>query len=188
MPDRYPNLYDRRRWRRYGYPLLGVGILCLLAGAIFSGHRDVGAANALLVVSAVLLGTSVSLWMYQRYSYARLDGDTLLFRYVTVSVRLDLAEIRRARVGKLAPALQRRVRTPRSLADAEALVLRLRHPDNGRLVRLLRRRCVFGDEVVVPLGGAAILQRQIEAALAPERRAGGDVTRPAASRRRNRRR
>ena len=101
MLDRFPNLYDRNRWRRVGYPLLGLGIACVIVGAIFDGQKDTGAANVWLVAAALGLGLSVSLWMRQRYSYLRLEGDQLFFRYLTVSVRLDLAEVRRARVAKL---------------------------------------------------------------------------------------
>ena len=188
MLDRFPNLYDRDRWRRLGYPMLGLGLVCVIVGAIFDGQKDTGAANVWLVAAALGLGLSVSLWMRQRYSYLRLEGDQLFFRYLTVSARLDLTEVRRARVAKLVAALQRRGRTPRSLSGADALVLRLRSPDTGRLRRLLSRRCVFGDELVIPLRDAVLLQRQIEAALAPQRRGPGDEDRPPAPRRRNRRR
>ena len=188
MLDRFPNLYDRDRWRRFGYPLLGLGIVCVIVGAIFDSQKDTGTANVLLVAAALGLGLSVSLWMRQRYSYLRLEGDQLFFRYLTVSVRLDVTEVRRARVAKLVAALQRRGRAPRSLSGADALVLRLRSPDSGRLRRLLSRRCVFGDELVIPLHDAVLLQRQIEAALAPQRRGSGDEDRPPAPRRRNRRR
>jgi len=54
--------------------------------------------------------------MRQRYSYARFDGGQLVFRYLTVTVRIDLVEIRRSRIVKLAAAVQGRVRTPKSLA------------------------------------------------------------------------
>ena len=188
MLDRFPNLYDRDRWRRYGYPLLGLGLVLVIVGAISNSQKGAGTLNLWLVAAALGLGLSVSLWMRQRYSYLRLEGDQLFFRYLTVSVRLDLAEVRRARVAKLLPALQHRGRAPRSLASADALVLRLRSPDSGRLRRLLSRRCVFGDELVIPLHDAVLLQRQIEAALAPQRRGPGDEDRPPAPRRRNRRR
>ncbi|MGD1034517.1 MAG: hypothetical protein ABR977_08800 [Candidatus Dormibacteria bacterium] len=188
MLDRFPNLYDRDRWRRYGYPMLALGVVCVVIGAIYNGRKDAGAVNFWLVAAALGFGLSVSLWMRQRYSYLRLEGDQLFFRYLTVSARVDLTEVRRARVAKLVAALQRRGRAPRSLSGADALVLRLRSPDSGRLRRLLSRRCVFGDELVIPLRDAVLLQRQIEAALAPQRRGSGDEDRPPAPRRRNRRR
>jgi hypothetical protein len=188
MPERFPNLYDRDRWRRYGYPLLAMGVVGVVGGAVFESRNDTATANGWLLLAAIGLGLSMSIWMRQRYSYARLDGDQLFFRYLTVTVRIDLDEIRRARVAKLVAALQRRVKTRRSLADADALVLRLRHPDEGRLRRVLTRRCVFGDELVLPLGNAATLQRQLEAALNPHRSVRGDDTHPAPPRRRNRRR
>ena len=188
MLDRFPNLYDRDRWRRYGFPMLGLGVVCVIVGAIYNGRQQAGAVNFWLVAAALGLGLSVSLWMRQRYSYLRLEGDQLFFRYLTVSARLDLSEVRRARVAKLVSALQRRGRTPRSLSGADALVLRLRSPDTGRLRRLLSRRCVFGDELVIPLRDAVVLQRQIEAALTPQRRGSGDEDRPPVPRRRNRRR
>ncbi len=188
MPEHFPNLYDRDRWRRWGYPLLAVGLVALVTGAVFEGQKAADAANVWLLVAAAGLGLSISLWMRKRYSFVRLDEGELFFRYLTVSARVDLAEIRRARVAKLPAALQRRARTPSRMSDVDALVLRLRHPDTGRLRRLLTRRCVFGDELVIPLGNAAVLQREIESALSPHRQARGDEGRPASSRRRSRRR
>ena len=83
-----------------------------------------------------------------------------------------------------------RARTPKGLAGVDALVLQLRRPDTARLRRMLTRRCVFDDELVIPLAGAAVLQRQIEAVVSPHRGAEGPETRPNPnrSRRRNRRR
>jgi len=188
MQERFTNLYDRDRWRRYGYSLTAVGVVCVVLGAVFDSRKDQGAANVWLLFAALTLGLAISLWMRQRYSYARLDGGQLFFRYLTVTVRIDLVEVRRARVAKLASAVQGRARTPKGLAGVDALVLQLRHPDTPRLRRLLTRRCVFEEEVVIPLAGAAVLQRQIEAALSPHRHPEGAETHPNRSRRRNRRR
>jgi hypothetical protein len=188
MQEQFTNLYDRDRWRRYGYSLLAVGVVCLVVGAVFDSRKDAGAANVWLLFAAMTLGLAISLWMRQRYSYARLDGGQLFFRYLTVTVRIDLVEVRRVRVGKLAAAVRGRARTPSRLADVDALILDLRHPDTTRLRRLLTRRCVFEDELVIPLVGAAILQRELEATLSPRRHAEGAETRPSRSRRRGRRR
>ena len=187
MPERFPNLYDRDRWRRYGFPLIGLAVVGLVAGIIFEVRHSPAPASDWLVLAAAGLGLASSLWLRQRYSYVRLEGEQLLFRVLTVSVRLDLTEVRRARVGRLAPLLERHARPPRRLAGSEALDLHLRQGDSGRLRRLLSRRCVFDDEVVVPLGNAAQLHRQIEAALAPQRRAPEPDGHPSTSRRRNRR-
>jgi hypothetical protein len=190
MQERFTNLYDRDRWRRYGYSLTGVGVLCVVLAAVFESRKDEGAGQVWLVSAALTLGLAISLWMRQRYSYTRLDGGQLVFRYLTVTVRIDIVEVRRARVAKLAPAVQGRARTPKGLAGVDALVLQLRHPDTVRLRRLLTRRCVFEGELVIPLARAAVLHRQIEAALSPQRRADGSETRPNPNRsqRRNRRR
>ncbi|MGD0448516.1 MAG: hypothetical protein ABSB36_07850 [Candidatus Dormibacteria bacterium] len=190
MQQRFNNLYDRDRWRRYGYSLTAVGTLCVVLAAIFESRKDEAAGQVWLISAALTLGLAISLWMRQRYSYARFDGGQLVFRYLTVTVRIDLVEIRRSRIVKLAAAVQGRVRTPKSLAGADALVLQLRHPDTARLRRMLTRRCVFEEELVIPLAGAAVLHRQIEAALSPQRRAEGSESRPDPnrSRRRNRRR
>jgi hypothetical protein len=190
MKEQFTNLYDRDRWRRYGYSLTAVGVVCVVVGAVFDSRKEAGAANVWLLFAAMTLGLAISLWMRQRYSYARLDGGQLVFRYLTVTVRIDLVEVRRARIAKLAPAVQGRARTPKGLAGVDALVLQLRHPDTARLRRMLTRRCVFDEELVIPLSGAAVLQRQIEAALPPQRRAEGPETRPNPnrSRRRNRHR
>jgi hypothetical protein len=190
MQHRFNNLYDRDRWRRYGYSLTAVGVSCVVLAAVFESRKNEGVGQVWLIFSALSLGFAISLWMRQRYSYARLDGGQLVFRYLTVTVRIDLVEVRRARIAKLASAVQGRVSTPKGLVGADALVLQLRHPDTARLRRLLTRRCVFEEELVIPLAGAAVLYRQIEAALPPQRRAEGPETRPNPnrSRRRNRRR
>jgi len=190
MHQRFNNLYDRDRWRRYGYSLTIVGVLCVVLAAIFESRKEEGVGQVWLISSALTLGLAISLWMRQRYSYARFDRGQLVFRYLTVTVRIDLVEIRRSRIVKLAAAVQGRVRTPKSLAGADALVLQLRHPDTARLRRMLTRRCVFDEELVIPLAGAAVLQGQIEAALPPQRRAEASETHPNPnrSRRRNRRR
>ena len=190
MHQRFNNLYDRDRWRRYGYSLTIVGVLCVVLAAVFESRKEEGVGQVWLISSALTLGLAISLWMRQRYSYARLDGGQLVFRYLTVTVRIDLVEVRRARIAKLASAVQGRARTPKGLAGVDALVLQLRNPDTARLRRMLTRRCVFDEELVIPLAGAAVLHRQIEAALPPQRRAEASETHPNPnrSRRRNRRR
>jgi hypothetical protein len=188
MHEHFTNLYDRDRWRRYGYSLLAVGVVCLVVGAVFDSRKDQATANVWLLFAAATLGLAISLWMRQRYSYARLDEGQLFFRYLTVTVRIDLVEVRRARLGKLAAAVHGRARTPARLADVDVLILDLRHPDTTRLRRLLTRRCVFEDELVIPLVDAAILQRDLELALSPRRRVEGAGSHPSRSRRRGRRR
>jgi len=39
MQQRFNNLYDRDRWRRYGYSLTAVGTLCVVLAAIFESER-----------------------------------------------------------------------------------------------------------------------------------------------------
>jgi hypothetical protein len=188
MQEHFTNLYDRDRWRRYGYSLTAVGVVCVVVAAVFESRKDEAAGQVWLISAALTLAIAVTLWMRQRYSYARLDDGQLFFRYLTVTVRIDLVEVRRARIAKLAPAVRGRARTPKGLAGVDALVLQLRHPDTARLRRLLTRRCVFDEEVVIPLADAAVLQRQIEAALSPRRHTEDAESRPNRSRRRNRRR
>lgn len=192
MARRYPNLYDRDRWRRYGFALTVVAIIALAVGVALVAVQGKQPAGNWLLLGALALGLATSFWLRQRFSYVRLDGQQLFLRVLLVTQRIDLAEVRRARVARLGAALERRpggrpVRTPRRWRDADALVLRLRHPDDGRLRRMLGRRCVFEDEVVVPLGDAALLQREIEVAMAPLRATAESAPR-AQSRRRGRRR
>jgi hypothetical protein len=71
--------------------------------------------------------------------------------------------------------------------DTEALLLRLRQPDDGRLRRILGRRCVFDDEVVLPLADPTALLHEIESATAPRGEAASGP-RQAAPRRSRRRR
>jgi hypothetical protein len=193
MGQRYPNLYDADRWRRYGWALvvfavatLGVGIWLSAAG----GSTQAGAANWFLV-GAASLGLAIVLWLRQRFSYLELQGDQLVCRVLLVSQRIALDEIRRVRVGPLGEALEKRgggrsVRPPRRWRNADALILRLRHPDDGRLRRLLSRRCVFEDEVVVPLGEAGSLQHEIEALLTAVSFPDAGAARRSARRRRRR--
>jgi hypothetical protein len=187
MPDHFPNLYERERWRRWGYPLLAIGIVGLVVGAIFEGQKNASGANLFLVVAACGLGFSTSLWLRERFSFIRLDEGELYLRFLTVSTRISLDDIRRVRVAKLPAALQGRARTPQRLVDADALVIRLRHPDAGKLRRMLTPRCVFGDELVIPLGNAAVLQRRMEAVLSPQAESQGNGSRPSSARRRRRR-
>ena len=169
MPQRFPNLYDRDRWRRFGYPFLGLVVVGLAVGTIFGAQRNTVAEQDWLLASACGLGMTAALWLRQRFSYVQLQGERLLFRVLVASVRVELAEVRRTRAAKLVPALEGRARAPRSMGNADALVLRLRSPDTGRLRRVLGRRCVFDEEVVVPLDNPAVLSQEIEAALAPQR-------------------
>jgi len=113
MHQRFNNLYDRDRWRRYGYSLTIVGVLCVVLAAIFESRKEEGVGQVWLISSALTLGLAISLWMRQRYSYARFDRGQLVFRYLTVTVRIDLVEVRRARIAKLAPAVHGRARCRR---------------------------------------------------------------------------
>ncbi|HYA00932.1 MAG TPA: hypothetical protein VEK76_11355 [Candidatus Binatia bacterium] len=194
MPERHPNLYDRDRWRRYGYALAFAGIVLMGGGLAIDGFQRTTDQPGILwvVLGTASVGLATSFWLRQRYSYVQLLDQQLEFRVLLVSQRIDLAEIRRARVGRLGSALEKlgggrqAIRTPSRWQDIEALILRLRQPDDGRLRRLLSRRCVFEDEVVVPVADAAGLQRGIEAALA--RTASHEPAVRSTSRRRGRRR
>jgi hypothetical protein len=191
MGRRYPNLYDRDRWRRYGFALVVIGIVTLGIGLFLDARDSPQPASGWVLAGTIAIGLATSFWLRQRYSYLRLEGDRLLFRVMLVSQRIDLSDVRRARVLRLGAALERgpgrrSVQPPRRWRETDALILRLRQPDDGRLRRLLSRRCVFEDEVVVPVGDAAELQREIEAALAPVRPA--EPRARAGSRRRGRRR
>ncbi len=193
MGQRYPNLYDADRWRRYGWALVVFAVATLGVGGWLSasGGRPQAAASNWFLVGAASLGLASVLWLRQRFSYLQLQGDQLVCRVLLVTQRIGLKDVRRARVGRLGDALEKRggsrsVRPPRRWRNVEALILSLRHPDDGRLRRLLSRRCVFEDELVVPVRDAVGLQREIEAVLtavsAPEVR-----TSRSSSRRRRRR-
>jgi hypothetical protein len=194
MSTRYQNLYVLDTWRRYGNLLLVVALGGFAATLILTLQKKSDNATPWLIAAAVSLGFASSMWLRQRYSYAQLQGDRLLIRVYATRCRVDLADIRRARVGRLLGAMDkpdRRRYLPRGAArrwqDTEALLLRLRQPDDGRLRRMLGRRCVFDDEVVLPLANATALLREIEAALTPPRDTAAGP-RPAAPRRSRRRR
>jgi hypothetical protein len=180
MARRYPNLYDLDRWRRFGFGVLVVGLLSLggaLLAFALSGSGPL--ASDLLLLAAAGIGLAISFWMRQRWSYAQVDGHHLVVRVLMMRARIDIEQLRRARVARLGAAVDRwqgrgsPARVPRRFQDRDALVLRLRDPDDGKLRRLLSRRCVFEDEVAVPFADAALLQREIEAALGSPH--GGDA-------------
>jgi hypothetical protein len=179
MHRRYQNLYALHTWRRYGNWLLVLALGILVVALVSElQKKNSGASTPWMLAAAVCLGLATSMWLRQRFSYVELQGDRLLFRvglYVPRS-GVALADIRRARVGRLLGAMdrpERRRYRPRGPVerwqDTEVLLLRLRQPDDGRLRRMLGRRCVFDDEVVLPLGDAAGLLKEIEAAMTPSR-------------------
>jgi hypothetical protein len=193
MGQRYPNLYDADRWRRYGWALVVFAVAALGFGLWVSATAGSAraAASDWFLVGAAALGLAIVLWLRQRFSYLQLQGDELLCRVLLVTQRIGLNEVRRARVGPIGEALERRgggrsVRPPRRWRNVDALVLRLRHPDDGRLRRLLSRRCVFEDEVVIPVRNPAGLQREIEAVLTAVSPPEGGPARSASRRRRRR--
>ena len=99
MQQRFMNLYDRDRWRRYGYSLTAVGVLCVVLAAIFESRKDVAAGQVWLISSALTLGLAVSLWMRQRFSYVRFDGGKLVFRYPVSYTHLDVYKRQARRPG-----------------------------------------------------------------------------------------
>lgn len=190
MGQRYPNLYDADRWRRYGWALvvfavatLGVGLWLAAAG----GSAQATSSNWFLIGASALALATV-LWLRQHFSYLQLQGDQLFCRVLLVSQRIGLHDVRRARVEAIGEKRggRRSARPPRRWRNVDALVIRLRHPDDGRLRRLLSRRCVFEDEVVIPVRDAAGLQREIQAALTAVSLPEGGATRSASRRRRRR--
>ena len=181
MGQRYPNLYELDRWRRYGYLLLVIGLIAVGVGGVISA-RSSGQAGAgdWLLVGALGIGLGLTFWLRQRSAYVQVEERQLILHVLMASQRLDLAEVRRARAARLGAVLERSGgrRAPRRLQDADAIVIRLRHPDASRFARLLSRRCILGDEVVIPTRNAVGLQREIESAIAGSARNGG----PAAGR------
>jgi hypothetical protein len=194
MSTRYQNLYVLDTWRRYGNWLLVLALGGLAVTLILTVQKKSNAATPWLISAAVCLGFSSSMWLRQHFSYVQLQGDRLVIRVYMSRCRVDLTDIRRVRVGRLLGAMDkadRRRYMPRGRArrwqDTEALLLRLRQPDDGRLRRILGRRCVFDDEVVLPLADATALLHEIEAATAPRGEAASGP-RQAAPRRSRRRR
>ncbi len=197
MSRRYKNLYVLDTWRRYGNWLIVLALVGLTITLIYTLNKKADAGTPWLIVSAVCLGFSSSMWLRQRFSYVQLQGDRLLIRVYASSCRVELADIRRVRVGRLLGAMDkpdRRRYLPRGRAaerrwhDREALLFRLRDPDNGRLRRVLGRRCVFDDEVVLPLADAGSLLREIETVISPRHDPVPTGPRPVGPRRNRRRR
>jgi len=196
MSRRYKNLYVLDTWRRYGNWLVVLALAGLTITLIYTLNKKADSGTPWLICSAVCLGFSSSMWLRQRFSYVQLQGDLLLIRVYATSCRIDLADIRRVRVGRLLGALDkpdRRRYLPRGRAavrrwqEREALLFRLRQPDDGRLRRVLGRRCVFEDEVVVPLLDAGGLLRDIETVTSPRQDPVPNGARPAGTRRNRRR-
>jgi hypothetical protein len=188
MPHRHPILYDVQRWRRNRLWLLLPGAACVLVVVLIDALRPAEQQTAAIwtVVGSLLLALAAVYWLRQRYSYLRVDGDDLRVRSLPLGARVPLRDVRAVRTAPMraaysTPARQRLL--PRvsvfkpgtEWLDVEAVMVRLdREVDTASLVRALHRRCLVGNELVVPVDDPAGLRAEIEAAspaLAPQRAA-----------------
>lgn len=190
MAQRHPILYELDRWRRYRWWLLWGATIATLTGIFVSIRfpQQLQTANTWLLVAACCWAFASSLWVRQRFSYVALDGDRLQVRMLGGRTTLEASAIRRVRVIRTAAAFERperrrfRPRPDRRWSQTETLVIRLKQAPPDRLRRLLGRRCVFDDEIVLPVDDAAGLGHELERLVAPA--AAPATARPAKKRRR----
>ena len=156
---RHPILYDVERWRRYRTWLLLPAMVFALTSVLITVLRPTsGSAFGYAVVSAALLAIASSLWTRQRFTHLAREGDSLVIRSMAANRRLVAADIDRARVVRLSAVFNRPERrrllprpTDRWLAT-DAIVIKLHDGvDLRALRRVLGRRCVIDDLMVVPV-------------------------------------
>lgn len=203
MPQRHPLLYDVERWRQWRFRLLGLAVVCFLP-AILAGVNPTQAKNVSSIsqiyelLAAFLLALALMFYLRARSSWMQVDGDDLVVKIaVSGRQRIPLAEVRKARLGKLRsvfdkPEMKRlRPRPYPKWQDRDALMLRIDSEavDLVKLRRLLGARAVLGRDVVVPVADGAGLLREIERIVAPSRQAAaaGEGASRGAARRRKRR-
>jgi len=192
MAERHPIVYDLDRWRRFRNLLLFPATICTLVAiflTVLVPRRSEG-ASPWLIVAVSLYSLATSFWLRQRYSYLSLDGEILGAHVLGGRTRLPVSGIRRIRVAKLIGQLDRGdrrrflPRPRRRWEDADALVIQVsEHEDMRPLRRVLGRRCVFDDEIIVPVGAAPRLRDAVTALMHH-----ADPDRAAAPRRARRRR
>ena len=190
MGERHPVLYELSRWQRFRTLLLFSATVAGMTALFLTVLRPAStAAGQFLVMATALYSLAASFWLRQRFSYASFDGEELRVRMMFLKERRPVDELGRVKVMRLLGAFdrpERRRYQPRPRhrwVDAEALVLRLSADRARRLRRVLGRRNVFDDEVILPVSDADGLRAELQAAL---RRRPPAV--PAASRRQRKRR
>jgi hypothetical protein len=180
MPQRHHLLYDVERWRRWRLRLLLLATVCLLPAMIIGtrSSSNAGLIQFYTLISAFLFALAFAFWLRARFSWAQVDDDALVIRVaLSGKRRIPLAEMRRAKVGKLRSAFDRPEKQrllPRPTAgwlDREALMVRLDEDavDLVKLRRLVGARCVLGRDLVLPVVGSPELLGDIESRIAPQR-------------------
>jgi hypothetical protein len=175
MGARHPILYELRRWQRFRMLLLFSATIAILTSLFITLWRPAaaGAAGEFLVIATGLYSLAMSFWLRQRFSYASFDGERITVRMMFLRERLPVEDVRRLKVMRLLGAFEkpeRRRYQPRPRhrwIDDDALVVRVAEERAQRVRRVLGRRAVFDDEVILPVADAAGLGADVQAALRP---------------------
>ena len=192
MGARHPILYELSRWQRYRTLLLFSATVSIMTALFLTFLKPGSAATAgqFLVIATGLYSLATSLWLRQRFSYASFDGEAITVRMMFLRERLPLAEVRRLKVMRLLGAFdrpERRRYQPRPRhrwTDADAVVVRVAEERALRVRRVLGRRSVFDDEVILPVADAAALGADVQAALRRLHPAGAGAAQRSRKRRR----
>lgn len=194
MGERHPILYELNRWQRYRTLLLLSATVCVMTALFltFLKPNSTAASSQFLVFAAAFYALAASFWLRQRFSYVTFDGEALRLRLMALRQELPIEDVRRVKVSRVLAAYDRPDRRrwlprPRDRwHEAEALVLRVTDARAQAFRRVLGRRGVFDDELIIPIAGASTVGAAMEAAL---RRRGSPppATRPGRSRKRRRR-
>ena len=171
---RHVLLYDVDRWRRYRLPLAVAGtaflLLTITVPALHGGASQLAGTQPVSLLGAAAYGFLLNFWLRQRFSHLAVEGESLVARRVGTTVRIPLAQVRRARIARVSATVnrpERRRLLPRPAAqwlETEALTLRLDVDETllGRLRRLLGRQYVFDSDLVAPVADPQGLLRDIQ--------------------------
>lgn len=169
---RHAFLYDIDRWRRYRLPMFLLATAFLI-GSLLSPHPKSGANPAATILSlagAALYGFAANFWLRQRYSTLSVEDDTLVAKRIGMTMRIPLADVKRARVARVSatanrPERRRTLPRPQSRwLETDAITLRLDMPADQlvKLGRLLGRGYLFESDLVAPVSEQDDLLREIE--------------------------
>lgn len=165
---RHPILYDLVRWRRYRLWLAVLAVGCYAAAIALNQVQPQGALwNAVSLAGTLCISALVALWLRSRFSYLRVDGDSLIIRLMLVRLTLRADAVHSVQVTPMGRFAGRR-RMTRSLqrwADVPAFIIRTREASGAaaRLARSAGRRFVWNNDLVFPVQAAPALAERVRA-------------------------
>ena len=163
---RHPILYDLVRWRRYRLWLAVLALGCYAAAVVLNQTQPQGVLwNAVSLAGTLSVSALVALWLRSRFSYLRVDGDSLIIRLMLVRLRLRADAIHSVQVTPMGRFAGRR-RMTRSLqrwAEVPAFIIRTREASgaSARLARSAGARFAWNHDLVFPVQAAPTLAESV---------------------------